>query len=88
MPLSDATLRAAKAREKSYKLADGKGLYCEVSPAGNRLWRLKYRFQTKEKRLALGQWPAVSLREARARCEEARALLASGVDPGEERKLA
>ena len=88
MPLTDATLRAAKAREKPYKLADSKGLYAEISTAGNRLWRWKYRFQNKEKRLALGQWPAVSLREARARCEEARVVLAAGVDPGEERKLA
>jgi len=88
MPLTDATLRAAKAKERPHKLADGRGLYVEISTAGNRLWRWKYRFQGKEKRLAFGQWPEVSLREARARCEEARALLASGVDPSGERKRA
>jgi len=88
MPLTDVALRAAKAREKAYRLTDGKGLYCEVSPAGNRLWRLKYRFQGKEKRLSLGQWPEVGLKEARLKRDEARKVLAAGSDPGEERKQA
>ncbi|MFM7590893.1 MAG: Arm DNA-binding domain-containing protein, partial [Isosphaeraceae bacterium] len=88
MSLTDATLRAAKAREKPYRLTDGKGLYCEVSPAGNRLWRLKYRFQGREKRLSLGQWPEVGLKEARLKRDEARKVLAAGSDPGEERKQA
>ena len=73
--------------DKPYKLADGGGLYLEVAPAGGKWWRLKYRFGGKEKRLALGTYPAVALKDARLRRDEARALLARGVDPGELRKL-
>jgi hypothetical protein len=65
---------------------DGGGLYLEVSPAGGKLWRLKYRFEGKEKRLALGAYPAVGLREARARRDEAKKHLANGADPGAVRK--
>ncbi|MBV6415370.1 MAG: hypothetical protein OMOMHJEC_03257 [Xanthomonadales bacterium] len=65
---------------------DGGGLYLEVSPAGGRWWRLKYRYAGKEKRLSLGVFPAVSLAEARKRRENARKLLAQNVDPSEERK--
>ena len=88
MPLSDTALRAAKPAEKPYRLFDGDGLYLEVSPAGGRLWRLKYRFEGKEKRLALGAYPEVGLKDARARKDEARKLLSNGVDPGEARKAA
>jgi len=86
MPLTDAKLRALKPASKPYRITDGQGLYCEVSAAGNRLWRLKYRFAGKEKRLAFGQWPEVSLKDARTRRDEARALLAAGADPGAARK--
>lgn len=80
-PLSDAALRAAKPREKPYKVFDGGGLYIEVQPCGSRLWRLKYRHHGKEKRMALGRWPELSLAEARRRRDEARRLLAIGADP-------
>jgi hypothetical protein len=60
---------------------DGSGLYLEISPSGGKLWRLKYRFVGKEKRLALGKYPEISLKEARERRDEARKLLANGVDP-------
>ncbi|MBI5611909.1 MAG: tyrosine-type recombinase/integrase [Gammaproteobacteria bacterium] len=82
MPISDTTVRNAKPREKSYRLADARGMYLEVTPAGGKYWRMKYRVSGKEKRLALGVYPDVSLAQARERCGQARKLLADGVDPG------
>lgn len=87
MPLTDAEIRNARPREKAYRLADGSGMYLEVSQAGGKYWRLKYRFAGKEKRLALGVYPEVSAKEARVRRDEARKLLAGGIDPGIERKV-
>lgn len=86
MPLTDTAIRRAKSGGKPTRLFDGGGLYLEVSPAGAKLWRLKYRFNGKEKRLALGIYPDVSLAKARDKRDEARKLLASGIDPGEHRK--
>lgn len=88
MPLSDVAIRTAKPREKPYKLADGGGMYLEISPSGGRWWRLKYRFDGKEKRLSLGTYPEVGLKEARVKREDLRRLLAAGVDPGENRRAA
>ena len=87
-PLSDARLRTAKPRDKPYRLFDGLGLYAEVQPSGSILWRLKYRHAGREKRLALGRWPEVSLAEARRRRQEARRTLAHGTDPAEARAAA
>ncbi len=64
--LTDTAIRNAKPQAKPRGLADGGGLYLEVSPAGGKLWRLKYRVGGKEKRLALGQYPATGLQAARA----------------------
>ena len=64
---------------------DEKGLYLEVSATGGKWWRVKYRYGGKEKRLSVGVYPAVSLREAQERRDEARKLLAAGVDPGVQR---
>ncbi|HSD17218.1 MAG TPA: integrase arm-type DNA-binding domain-containing protein [Thermomonas sp.] len=86
MPLSDVAVRKAKVTDKVQRLFDGGGLYLEVTPTGGRLWRQKYRFGGKEKRLAHGTYPDVSLAEARERRDAARKLLAAGVDPGEHRK--
>lgn len=86
MPLSDASLRAAKPREKAYRLSDGGGLYAEISPSGGKWWRLKYRYGGKEKRISLGTYPAVGLKEARERRDAARRLLADGKDPSQQRK--
>jgi hypothetical protein len=86
MPLSDTSARMAKPRGKSYKLADGHGLYLEVAPNGSRYWRLKYRFDGKEKRLALGVYPVVTLARAREDALAARRLLHDGIDPGERKK--
>jgi integrase len=86
MPLTDTSIRNAKPAAKAIKLFDGAGLYVEVAPAGGKWWRLKYRFDGKEKRLSLGVYPDVSLKDARERRDTARKLLASGVDPGANRK--
>ena len=88
MPLSDTSVRNAKAQDKALKLFDGDGLFLFVSPAGGKLWRLKYRFQGKEKLLALGAYPDVSLKDARKRRDEAKELLAKEIDPGEAKKEA
>lgn len=85
MPLTDIEVRKAKPTHKKARIYDGLGLYLEVAPAGGKWWRFKYRFG-KEKRLSLGTYPDVSLREARERRDAARRLLASGVDPGAHRK--
>ncbi len=86
MPLSNTAIRNAKSGEKIRKLFDGGGLYLEVTPRGGKWWRLKYRFEGKEKRLSLGVYPDVTLKDARARRDEARRLLVNGVDPSEQRK--
>ncbi len=86
MPLTDVAIRKAKAGEKPIKLSDERGLYLELSPSGGKWWRLKYRFESKEKRLSLGVYPDVGLKEARERRDAARKLLADGVDPSENRK--
>lgn len=87
MSLTDTTIRAARPKQKPTKLFDGGGLYLEVSPAGGKWWRLKYRFDGKEKRLSLGVYPDVGLKDARDRRDAARKLLAGGVDPSENRKI-
>lgn len=86
MPLSDTTIRGAKRGVKPVKLSDAAGLYLLLTPSGSRLWRMKYRFAGKEKLLALGAYPTVSLKDARDRRDEARKKLAAGYDPGEARK--
>ena len=85
MPLNDRQIKNAKPAEtgKKTKLFDGGGLYLEVTPAGGKIFRLKYRIGGKEKTLTIGKYPAVSLSEARQATENARRLLASGQDPSE-----
>lgn len=84
--LTDAAIRKAKPLEKPYKLSDSGGLFLLLNPNGARWWRLKYRFQGKEKLLSLGTYPDTGLADARGKRDEARKLLASGVDPSEHRK--
>jgi hypothetical protein len=86
MKLSDIMIRKTKAESKAYKLSDGGGMYLEVMPNGSKYWRLKYRFVGKEKKLALGVYPDVSLALARERRQDARNLLATGTDPSENKK--
>jgi integrase len=86
MALKDIEIRAIRAIDSPIRKADEKGLYIEAFPSGSKLWRWKYRFAGKEKRLAFGAYPEVSLAEARKRRDNARATLAAGIDPGLERK--
>jgi integrase len=86
MALTDVKVRNAKAEAKQVKLSDAGGMYLLVTPQGGKCWRLKYRFGGKEKVLALGTYPEVSLLEAREKREAARKQLAKGIDPGEARK--
>ena len=79
--LTDTTCKTSKPRDKSFKLSDEKGMYLEVMPNGSKYWRLKYRIAGKEKRLALGVYPEVSLAEARGKRDDARKLIAAGNDP-------
>ena len=81
MALTDTAIRLAKASELDRKLADEKGLYLLVTTTGSKLWRLKYRIDGKEKKLALGAYPAVGLKEARAKRDEARKAAQAGSDP-------
>jgi integrase len=81
------TVVNAKPQAKDYKLSDGGGLYLLVRPNGSKLWRLKYRYMDKERTLAFGSWPEVTLADARSRRDEARRLIASGIDPSHQQKI-
>lgn len=87
MALTDTAIRTAKPAEKATKMADSGGLYLLLSPNGSKWWRLDYRFLGKRKTLSMGVYPAVSLKAARDKRDEAKRLLADGIDPGEERKI-
>ena len=87
MSLTDIAIRKLKPAEKPAKFSDERGLYLFVQPSGSKLWRLKYRFEGKEKVMPLGQYPDVSLAQAREGRESARKQLASGVDPMAQRKV-
>lgn len=88
MALTDIAVRQAKPAEKQYKLADGAGLYLLATPAGGKLWRLKYRVSGKEKLMAFGAYPEVSLADARKHRDDARAQLAGSKDPSREKRRA
>jgi integrase len=85
-PLTDIQVKNAKPKEKDATFFDGGGLYLLVTPTGGKLWRLKYRYTGKEKLISFGTYPGISLSDARQRREDARKLLANGVDPGEIKK--
>lgn len=86
MALTDTAIRNTKPGEKPAKMADGGGLYLLLNPNGSRWWRLDYRFAGKRKTLSMGVYPEISLKDARERRDEARKLIAQGIDPGEQRK--
>jgi integrase len=86
MPLTEMKVRNAKPKEKFYKLSDSSGLYLHVTETGSRLWRFKYRYDGKQKLLAFGRYPEISLLDARLKRDEARRQLAHGIDPGAVRK--
>src|SRR5688572_12367182 len=103
MPLTDRAIRNAKSGKRPLRMFDGGGLYIEVAPSGGKWWRFKYRFGGKEKRLSLGVYPdvplasrteanketgkLVTIKGARERRDEVRALLAAHIDPGVQRKV-
>ncbi len=87
MPLTDVKIRSAKASDAVRKLSDGAGLQLWLKPSGGKLWHYAYRFEGKQKKLAIGPYPDVTLQAARQRRDSARALLASGVDPGQQKQL-
>ena len=86
MPLTDTAVRNAKRREKPQKLGDGGGLHLLVNPDGARYWRMAYRYHRRQKTLALGVYPIVSLADARAARDAAKKLLARDIDPSEAKK--
>ncbi|MCS6765784.1 MAG: integrase arm-type DNA-binding domain-containing protein [Candidatus Protistobacter heckmanni] len=86
MALTEIACKQAKPKEKPWKLAGGGGLYLEIAPNGGKWWRLKYRVGGKEKRLSLGVYPEVGVKEASLRRDQAKAQLASGVDPSAQRQ--
>jgi integrase len=85
--LNDIRIRQAKAKDRSYKLTDFDGLQLLVTPNGSKLWRFAYRFAGKQKQLALGTYPTVTLAQARERRDAARRLVANGTDPSIQRRL-
>ena len=87
MPLKELEVKYATKRQRPYKLADGGGLHLLVQSNGSKLWRLKYRFDGKEKLLSFGKYPVVTLAIAREKRNEAKLLLDEGKDPGEAKKL-
>jgi len=87
MALSDTAIRAAKPGLSPIKLFDANGLFLLLQPSGGKLWRLKYRYAGKEKKLSIGRYPDVSLKEARRRRDEAREMLANGLNPEEQKRL-
>jgi integrase len=86
--LSKLLIDKTKPQAKSVRLSDGRGMYLEISPAGGKWWRFKYRFAGKERRISLGVYPDVPLAAAREKREEARRQVAAGIDPGEQHKAA
>jgi len=85
--LTALQIKAAEPRDKLYRLADGNGLYLEIPPKGAKRWRFRYRYAGREKMLSLGTYPEVSLKSARRKLDDARALLAEGTDPSAARQL-
>jgi integrase len=86
IPLTDIKVQKAKSKGKSITLFDGGGLFLMITPSGGKLWRFKYRFDGKEKKLAFGAYPEISLLDARRKRDEARRQLANGIDPSAMRK--
>ena len=86
--LSNLLINKTKPQAKTLRLSDGRGMYLEISPNGGKWWRFKYRLDGKEKRISLGVYPDVGLAAARDKREEARRLVAAGIDPTEHRKAA
>ncbi|PSH66679.1 integrase [Phyllobacterium brassicacearum] len=87
MPLTDTQIKNLKKQDKPKKYSDGGGLFLFIPPQGSKLWRLAYRYDNKQKTLALGAYPIVSLADARKKRDDAKRLLGSGIDPSQQAKL-
>src|SRR5579863_4438514 len=87
MSLTHTEVLNARKRDVAYRLIDGEGLQLHVQPSGSKLWRFRYRYMGKENMLAFGSFPEVSLSAARTKRDDAKKLLASGLDPSTQRKL-
>lgn len=85
--LGDTRIRVTKPADRPFKLTDSGGLFVLINPNGSKLWRLAYRFGGKQKSLSIGSYPTVTLKEAREKREQAKRLLASGVDPSLQRRI-
>ena len=88
MPLTDTHIRSLKPEARPRKYFDGGGLFLYVPTTGSKLWRMAYRFEGKSKLLSFGDYTTISLKDARAKREEAKGLLARGIDPSEQKKSA
>ncbi|CCI74893.1 unnamed protein product [Klebsiella pneumoniae subsp. rhinoscleromatis SB3432] len=86
MALTDIKVRTVKPADKPFKLTDGEGMHLLVNPNGSKYWRLQYRFSGKQKMLALGVYPMVSLAEARKKRDAAKKLVSDGIDPSQKKK--
>lgn len=86
MALSDTKLRSLTAKNRTWQVADGNGLFIEILPSGRKVWRLRYRFQGKQEKATLGEYPAFSLAEARLWREKCRSLIAHGVSPAQKKQ--
>ncbi len=84
--LTATQIKGVKAKDKKYKLSDGRGLFLLILPSGSKLWRLKYRFNAKEKEYAIGTYPSISLSQVRIKREELKELIANGIDPNEKKR--
>jgi hypothetical protein len=82
MPLSNLQVKNAKPKEKPYKLADERGLYLLINPNDSKLWKMKYRYEGREKKLSFGKYPDITLSQARDMRDDARNKLAQDIDPG------
>ena len=87
IPLTDLKIRSLKPQEKPRRYTDGGNLFVEVRPTGSKLWRFAYKFDGKQKLMALGSYPEISLARAREKRAEARALLIEGIDPMQQAKF-
>lgn len=85
MKLTNVQIKNAYPKDKPYKLSDGRGLYLLVHNNGSKYWRMAYRFNNKQKDLALGVYPHISLLEARKKCDHAKELLSQNIDPSQEK---
>ena len=87
MALSEFPIRKAKPKEKPYRMSDGLGLYLLIQPSGSKLWQMRYRFNNKQNVLSFGRYPTIGLAAARRKRDDAKELIADGINPATQRRL-